>query len=69
MKKYGVRNFVFSSTACVYGEPQYLPIDESHPVGDCANPYGKSKYYIEGILQDVARAEKDWNIVILQSVL
>uniref|UniRef100_A0A1X7U165 UDP-glucose 4-epimerase n=1 Tax=Amphimedon queenslandica TaxID=400682 RepID=A0A1X7U165_AMPQE len=33
MKKHGVKNFVFSSTACVYGEPQYLPIDESHPCG------------------------------------
>lgn len=66
MKKYGVKNFVFSSTACVYGEPQYLPINESHPVGSCANPYGKTKYFIECILQDLANAEKDWNIIILR---
>lgn len=66
MKKYNVKNFVFSSSACVYGEPQYLPLDEGHPVGNCSNPYGKTKYFIEVILQDLYKAEKDWNIIILR---
>lgn len=66
MKKHGVRNFVFSSSACVYGEPQYLPINEEHPAGSCTNAYGKTKYFIEVILQDIAKAEKNWNIIILR---
>lgn len=66
MKKYNVKNFVFSSSACVYGDPQKLPIDEKHPAGSCSNPYGKTKYFIEVILQDLAEAEEDWNIVILR---
>lgn len=66
MKKFGVKNFVFSSSACVYGDPKYNPIDESHPVGDCANTYGRTKYFIENILQDLQKAEVDWNIIILR---
>jgi UDP-glucose-4-epimerase GalE len=51
MEKQGVRNLVFSSTAAVYGSPQYTPMDEAHP---CApiNPYGLSKLTVERILQD-----------------
>ena len=44
-----VKNIVFSSTAAVYGEPEYIPIDESHPKKP-ANPYGLSKYFVEQIL-------------------
>ena len=66
MKAYGIKNFVFSSSACVYGNPQCLPIDEKHPVGHCTNVYGKTKYFIEVILQDLFAAENDWNIVILR---
>ena len=58
MKKHEVRNIVFSSSATVYGDPQYLPLDEKHPVGGCTNPYGKTKYFIEEILRDVVIAEK-----------
>ena len=47
-------NIVFSSSATVYGNPQYLPLDEKHPTGACTNPYGRSKYMIEEILSDVA---------------
>ena len=49
---------VFSSSATVYGDPQYLPLDEKHPVGGCTNPYGKTKYFIEEILSDVCKADK-----------
>lgn len=38
-----MKNIIFSSSATVYGDPQKLPIDESHPVGACTNPYGKTK--------------------------
>uniref|UniRef100_A0A8C5S609 UDP-glucose 4-epimerase n=2 Tax=Laticauda laticaudata TaxID=8630 RepID=A0A8C5S609_LATLA len=66
MKGHGVRNIVFSSSATVYGDPVYLPLDEKHPVGSCTNPYGKSKYFIEEIIQDLCKAESDWNAVLLR---
>lgn len=66
MKKYGVKNFVFSSSACVYGEPRKVPVDESEPVGQCSNSYGRSKYFIEVMLEDFVKAEGDWNVLILR---
>ncbi|XP_048759990.2 UDP-glucose 4-epimerase-like [Ostrea edulis] len=66
MKEKGVKNMIFSSSATVYGSPQYLPIDEKHPVGGCTNPYGKTKYFIEEILRDLHKAEPDWNIIMLR---
>src|SRR5690606_26470280 len=49
MAKHGIRNLVFSSTAAVYGDPHYLPMDESHPTMP-ANYYGYTKLAIEGLL-------------------
>ncbi|KAM6335162.1 UDP-glucose 4-epimerase isoform 2-T2 [Alca torda] len=66
MKAHGVRNIVFSSSATVYGDPKYLPLDENHPVGGCTNPYGKSKYFIEEMIRDLCKAERDWNAVLLR---
>ncbi|CAB1330774.1 unnamed protein product [Coregonus sp. 'balchen'] len=66
MQTHGVRNLVFSSSATVYGDPQRLPIDEQHPVGGCTNPYGKTKYFIEEMIMDQCKAEKDWNAVLLR---
>ncbi|MCK4645471.1 MAG: UDP-glucose 4-epimerase GalE [Candidatus Aminicenantes bacterium] len=50
-----VNNFIFSSSAAVYGEPQEIPIPESHPLNPI-NPYGCTKFFIEKILQDYERA-------------
>ena len=58
MKEFKVYNMIFSSSATVYGDPKYLPIDEKHPTGGCTNPYGKTKYFIEEILTDICAAEK-----------
>jgi UDP-glucose 4-epimerase len=55
MIKHDVKKLVFSSTAAVYGEPQYLPIDINHPKNPI-NPYGKSKWLFEQILDDYALA-------------
>ena len=55
MVAHGVRRLVFSSTAAVYGEPAYTPIDESHPKLPI-NPYGKTKWMVEQILEDYDRA-------------
>jgi UDP-glucose 4-epimerase len=51
----GVRNFIFSSTAAVFGEPVAIPIPESHPKAPI-NPYGKSKWMVELALADYERA-------------
>ncbi|XP_035658754.1 UDP-glucose 4-epimerase-like [Branchiostoma floridae] len=66
MLEKGVYNFVFSSSATVYGEPQFLPITESHPAGACINPYGRTKYVIEEILKDLSIAEKNLRVVLLR---
>ena len=55
MVKHEVKRFIFSSTAAVYGEPQYVPIDEAHPKQPI-NPYGKTKWMVEQILQDYDNA-------------
>jgi len=59
-----IRTLVFSSSACVYGDPQYLPIDEAHPTNP-TNPYGRNKLQIEQLLQDVATSDvKQGNAVL-----
>lgn len=66
MSEHGVHNMIFSSSCTVYGEPQCLPLDENHAVGGCTNPYGKTKYFIEEIMSDLCKAEKDWNVILLR---
>ena len=60
-----VKNLVFSSSATVYGDPQYLPIDEGHPLAP-TNPYGRTKLQIEHILEDVAHADSSWRVINLR---
>jgi UDP-glucose 4-epimerase len=55
MRAHGVARFIFSSTAAIFGEPQYVPIDEAHPAAPI-NPYGRSKWMVEQILADYDRA-------------
>lgn len=55
MVRYNVKKLVFSSTAAIFGEPQYTPIDEKHPKLPI-NPYGRSKWMVEQILEDFDRA-------------
>ncbi len=65
MKKYNVKNFVFSSSATVYGEPHKCPITEDFPLST-TNPYGATKLMIEDILRDIAKADPTFNIAILR---
>jgi UDP-glucose 4-epimerase len=51
MVRHGVARFVFSSTAAIFGQPEYTPIDEAHPKQPI-NPYGRSKWMVEQVLQD-----------------
>ena len=55
MRKNGCDRFIFSSSAAVYGQPEYLPLDEKHPVNPI-NPYGTTKLMVEVILKDYHRA-------------
>jgi UDP-glucose 4-epimerase len=65
MQKNNVKTLVFSSSATVYGEPQYLPIDEKHPTG-ATNPYGRTKLHIEEMLQDVVASDSALGAVCLR---
>lgn len=65
MRRCGVRKLVFSSSATVYGEPQYLPLDEKHPT-HAVNPYGRSKLHVEEMLSDLAVSDADWRIACLR---
>lgn len=65
MSRAGVRNFVFSSSATVYGDPASVPIREDAP-RSATSPYGRSKLIIEDILADLHHAEPDWRIARLR---
>ncbi|MCK6460425.1 MAG: UDP-glucose 4-epimerase GalE [Planctomycetes bacterium] len=65
MKRHGVKDLVFSSSATVYGEPARLPLTEGSALGP-TNPYGRTKLMIEDICRDLARAERDWRIILLR---
>lgn len=55
MVVHGIKNFIFSSTAATFGEPEYVPIDEAH-IQKPINPYGRSKLMVEQILEDFDHA-------------
>ncbi|WP_168452775.1 UDP-glucose 4-epimerase GalE [Sphingopyxis microcysteis] len=61
----GVKTMVFSSSATVYGQPQYLPLDENHPTA-ATNPYGRTKLMIEEMLADIAASDPEWRIATLR---
>lgn len=65
MKNYLVKNFVFSSSATVYGNPEACPILENFPLS-ATNPYGRTKLMIEDMLRDICKADKSLNVAILR---
>lgn len=66
MEKYNVKKIIFSSSATVYGTPERLPLTEDCRTGGTTNPYGSTKYYLEGILTDVYKADKEWDVILLR---
>lgn len=66
MRKAGVKNIIFSSSATVYGDPASVPITESFPTGATTNPYGRSKYMVEECLSDLFNADPSWSITLLR---
>jgi UDP-glucose 4-epimerase len=66
MKEKNIFNMVFSSSACVYGEPKENPIDETFSSNNATNPYGRTKIFIEEILNDVYISDNRYNFTILR---
>ena len=66
MRAHGVKKIVFSSSATVYGTPERLPLTENCRTGGTTNPYGATKYFQEGILTDLYRSDRSWNVIILR---
>ena len=65
MQLNNIKKLVFSSSATVYGEPQYLPYDEDHPKNPI-NTYGRTKLYVEEILHDLTSTNDEWSIAVLR---
>ena len=66
MRAAGVKNFIFSSSATVYGDQPKIPYVESFPTGTPQSPYGKSKLMVEQILTDLQKAQPEWSIALLR---
>lgn len=65
MEKHNCKNFIFSSSACVYAPADVMPIDETYPIS-ASNPYGRTKVFIEEILKDYQTANPDFNVTLLR---
>ena len=66
MRKHGVKNIIFSSSATVYGDPLEIPITEECPKQNPTNPYGQTKTMLEQVLMDIHRADPEWNVILLR---
>ena len=65
LDKHGVKKIIFSSSATVYGDPERLPLDENCRLST-TNPYGSTKLMMENIMQDLYKADNEWNIILLR---
>ncbi|MBO5480551.1 MAG: UDP-glucose 4-epimerase GalE [Clostridia bacterium] len=65
MEKNNVKKIIFSSSATVYGDPERLPLDENCRLST-TNPYGSTKLMMENIMQDLYKADNEWNIILLR---
>lgn len=66
MRNAGIMNFIFSSSATVYGENAPVPYVETTPIGGTTSPYGTSKVMIEQVLQDFSKADPQFNTIALR---
>lgn len=66
MRRYGVKNIIFSSSATVYGDPEKVPITEECRKGDITSPYGQTKGMLEQVLTDIYKSDSEWNIILLR---
>ncbi len=65
MREFNCKNLVFSSSATVYGDPEFVPLTEDAKLRT-TNPYGSTKLFIEYILKDICKADPSWNVAILR---
>lgn len=66
MAEFGCKRIVFSSSATVYGMNNPSPLREDMPTGSVTNPYGRTKFMIEGILEDLCVSDPEWSAVLLR---
>ena len=66
MRAHGCKKIIFSSSATVYGAPEQVPVTEETPVSADTTPYGKTKLFIEYMLQDIAKSDPDWSVILLR---
>ncbi len=66
MSEMGCKRMIFSSSATVYGTGNPSPLKEDMPTGAVTNPYGRTKFMIEGILQDLCVSDPEWSAVLLR---
>lgn len=66
MRVFGVKNLVFSSSCTVYGQADVLPVTEQTPRKQAESPYGNTKAMCEDIMRDVAKVEKEMNLLALR---
>ncbi|MBQ8640196.1 MAG: UDP-glucose 4-epimerase GalE [Lachnospiraceae bacterium] len=66
MRKHGVKDIIFSSSATVYGDPAQIPITEDCPKGTPTNPYGWTKSMLEQVLTDIHTSDPEWNVILLR---
>lgn len=66
MRKHGVKNIIFSSSATVYGDPVQIPITEECPKQNPTNPYGQTKTMLEQVLMDIHTSDPEWNVILLR---
>lgn len=66
MRRHGVKNIIFSSSATVYGDPAIIPITEECPKKTPTNPYGQTKTMLEQVLMDIQKSDPEWNVILLR---
>lgn len=66
MREFGVKNLVFSSSCTVYGQADVLPVTEQTPRKQAESPYGNTKAMCEDIMRDLAKVEKEMNLIALR---
>ncbi len=66
MRRHGIKNIIFSSSATVYGDPAMIPITEECPKKTPTNPYGQTKTMLEQVLIDIRKSDPEWNVILLR---
>ena len=66
MNEHNVKSIIFSSTATVYGNPEFIPLTEKAKTGGTTNPYSTSKLFVEKILEDLYTSDNNWKILIFR---